>query len=168
MPMARIRPIPRPLGHGDLISDNGPGPIELYASYGGTGEGRATISEMTRILFKEDFPPHMRWSRFQNLIPPRRDEAVSIQDANWVLQAQLAYLQVGRRIGRNVHLDGGRVRQLIKWLFHHAATFRGTPRRSRFTLRCLTFRICRIREGTDIPTCPITSVLARCNGGSFR
>jgi hypothetical protein len=68
---------PAALGHGDLL-DNGPGPIELYASYGGRGEGRATISEMTRILFKEDFPPDMRWSRFIGPYPSPDGEKLLI------------------------------------------------------------------------------------------
>jgi Tol biopolymer transport system component len=56
-------------GHGDMISGSGQGPVELYAAYGGTGEGQATLSELTRILFKEDFPPQMRWANIQNLTP---------------------------------------------------------------------------------------------------
>lgn len=56
-------------GHGDLASSNVGGPIELYAAWGGTGEGQATSAEMSRIISKDDLPPHMRWSRFSAVVP---------------------------------------------------------------------------------------------------
>lgn len=80
------------LGHGDL-QDSGPGPIELYAAWGGTGEGQATSTEMTRIISKDDLPPHMRWSRFQAIEPSPDGEklCVSKQQSrpadNWFIQS---------------------------------------------------------------------------------
>jgi hypothetical protein len=55
--------------HGITIG-GGSGPVELYAAWGGLGEGgMITNSEISRALFRDNFPQHMRWSPIQGPYP---------------------------------------------------------------------------------------------------
>lgn len=81
------------LFYGDRFQTTG-GPLELYASWGGDhGSGKATNDELTSILSHDDFPPHMRWSRFQNVQPSPDGTKLFLSrqtmggSTNWILSS---------------------------------------------------------------------------------